>query len=144
MFFREVRPLDSFSFAAAIVLSIAASLSDDDFFATSAISPTANLPPSITSLPSSTFRAGISAISGLLWSVFATGIFAVAAKPARTESFVIITIVLSADFAARDNNLMLTALCKIPVRLGGTSAIIRCFDALILPIMVVISSSISI
>ena len=67
IFFRESNPLDSFLFASAITLSTAESSSDFfDLFAESAISPTASLPPSITSLSSSTFRTGISAISGLL------------------------------------------------------------------------------
>ena len=67
IFFRESNPLGSLLFASAITLSTAESSSDFfDLFAESAISPTASLPPSITSLSSSTFRTGISAISGLL------------------------------------------------------------------------------
>ena len=137
-------PGDLFLLAASgVFASLAPLLSFGFLCVESAISPTGSCPPSITSL-SSTFSAGISAISGLLCNVFATGISAVAANPANTLSLVIITTLLSADLAARANSRMLTALCKTPIRRGGTKAIIRSFDDLILPIIDVISSSVSI
>ena len=129
--------------------AMAASIASSALFrafgvALSANSPTGISLPSITSSPSSTSMAGISAISGRDCNVLATGIRAAAAKPLSAWSLVINTMRFSAFSAARFNNLILTALCNIPTRLGGTNATMRAFESFILLTMLVISSSTSI
>ena len=99
--------------------------------------------PSMTS-SSSTSSAGISAISGRLCNVRAVGILAEAAKVESAWLPVIMTSRLPACSAARWTSLRLTALCIAPIRLGGTSATIFCEESFTLPIMAVMSSSVSI
>ena len=99
--------------------------------------------PSMTS-SSSTSSAGISAISGRLCNVRAVGILAEAAKVESAWLPVIMTSRLPACSAARWTSLRLTALCMTPIRLGGTSATIFCEESFTLPMMAVMSSSVSI
>ena len=99
--------------------------------------------PSMTS-SSSTSSAGISAISGRLCNVRAVGILAEAARVESAWLPVIMTSRLPACSAARWTSLRLTALCMAPIRLGGTSATIFCEESFTLPMMAVMSSSVSI
>ena len=97
--------------------------------------------PSITSLISSA-----SVVSGILaWALifFAIGIANPDAKLTNDESVVTITRCFFASLAARCSNFRLTTLCKTPMRFGGTRATTPSFDALILPTIEVMSSSVS-
>ena len=107
-------------------------------------SPTGSSAPSIMSSPSSTASAAISATSGFVCRFFATGILAAAASATNAWLFVISTRCFLLVFAIRSSKRKLTALCKAPARFGGTRATIFSFDALILPIIAVTSSSTSI
>ena len=69
------------SFSAITALTAAAP-AEVGFLVLFCSSPTGRSRPSMISSPSSTLSAGISAISGLLWRFFATGICADAASPA--------------------------------------------------------------
>ena len=106
-------------------------------------SDTGSFSPSIISSPSIS-NASISGISGLLWRVLATGIFAAPAIANRAELLVISTICLLSFLEVRANIRKFTALRRIPTPFGGTRAIILSLASLILLTTSVISSSTSI